>query len=47
MKIQFAPTWEEFAAKMKNKMNIGKVDCTAYQEICNQYGVTGYPTLKM
>jgi len=44
---KFGPTWEEFAAKMKNKMNIGKVDCTAYQEICNQYGVTGYPTLKI
>jgi len=44
---KFGPTWEEFAQKMKNKMNIGKVDCTAYQDICNQYGVTGYPTLKI
>ncbi|ORX55239.1 hypothetical protein BCR36DRAFT_581283 [Piromyces finnis] len=44
---RFAPTWEEFAAKMKNKMNIGKVDCTVYTDICNKYGVTGYPTLKI
>jgi len=44
---RFGPTWEEFAGKMKNKMNIGKVDCTAYQDICNKYGVTGYPTLKI
>jgi len=44
---KFGPTWEEFAVKMKNKMNIGKVDCTAYQDICNKYGVTGYPTLKV
>jgi len=44
---KFGPTWEEFAGKMKNKMNIGKVDCTVYQDICNKYGVTGYPTLKI
>jgi len=44
---KFGPTWEEFAGKMKNKMNIGKVDCTAYGAICNKYRVTGYPTLKI
>ncbi|ORX75823.1 thioredoxin-like protein [Anaeromyces robustus] len=44
---KFGPTWEEFAVKMKNKMNIGKVDCTTYEDICRKYGVTGYPTLKV
>jgi len=44
---RFGPTWEEFAGKMKNKMNIGKLDCTLYGDICNKYGITGYPTLKI
>jgi len=44
---RFGPTWEEFAGMMKNKMNIGKVDCTAYADICSKYGVTHYPTLKI
>lgn len=47
---RLAPTWEEFATKLKeNKspIGVGKMDCTVsdHQSICSQYGVRGYPTL--
>jgi len=42
-----APTWSEYATNVKGEYNIAKVDCTVDTESCSQFGVTGYPTLKL
>ncbi|KAJ3109954.1 hypothetical protein HDU96_007033 [Phlyctochytrium bullatum] len=41
-----APTWEQFAAKMKGKVNVGKVDCTTESNLQRMYGIKGFPTLR-
>lgn len=44
------PTWEELGESFSNSESviIGNVDCTTDggKTICNEYGVTAYPTLK-
>lgn len=43
-----APKYEEAATELKAKnIPLVKVDCTAEEEVCNEYGVEGYPTLKI
>ncbi|KAF2084538.1 disulfide isomerase PDI1 protein [Saccharata proteae CBS 121410] len=43
-----APEYEEAATQLKEKgIPIGKVDCTVQTELCQDYGVEGYPTLKV
>ncbi|TPX54039.1 hypothetical protein SeMB42_g00442 [Synchytrium endobioticum] len=42
---KLAPVWEDFAGKMKNKLIVATVDCTAESVLCKQKGVRGYPTL--
>jgi protein disulfide-isomerase A1 len=43
-----APEYEEAATSMKEKdIKLVKVDCTEESELCQQYGVEGYPTLKV
>ena len=42
---RLAPTWEEFAIKYSDMVNIGEVDCTVYNGLCNEYSVRSYPTL--
>ncbi|KAL9072458.1 MAG: hypothetical protein Q9157_005104 [Trypethelium eluteriae] len=43
-----APEYEEAATTLKEKeIPLAKVDCTAESELCSQYGVEGYPTLKV
>ncbi|KAF2738022.1 disulfide-isomeras-like protein [Polyplosphaeria fusca] len=43
-----APEYEEAATKLKEKdIPLVKVDCTEHQELCQEYGVEGYPTLKV
>ena len=43
-----APEYEEAATTLKDKnIPLAKVDCTAEQDLCQDYGVEGYPTLKV
>ncbi|KAM7224241.1 protein disulfide-isomerase [Rhypophila decipiens] len=43
-----APEYEEAATSLKEKnIKLVKVDCTEETELCQQYGVEGYPTLKV
>ncbi|ORY20789.1 thioredoxin-like protein [Naematelia encephala] len=44
-----APHYEEAATELKSKKKIklAKVDCTENQALCGEYGVNGYPTLKV
>lgn len=43
-----APEYEEAATSLKEKdIPIAKVDCTEEAELCQSYGVEGYPTLKV
>lgn len=43
---RLAPTWEQFAADSKDAAyTVAEVDCTAQRELCQKYGVNGYPTI--
>jgi len=43
-----APEYEIAATTLKEKnIALAKVDCTEEQDLCQQYGVEGYPTLKV
>jgi len=43
-----APHYEEAATALKEKdIKIAKVDCVDQPELCQQHGVSGYPTLKV
>jgi protein disulfide-isomerase A1 len=43
-----APEYEEAATTLKEKdIALAKIDCTAEAELCQEYGVEGYPTLKV
>lgn len=43
-----APKYEEAATELKSKdIPLVKVDCTAEEDLCRDYGVDGYPTLKV
>ncbi|KAK1769621.1 protein disulfide-isomerase precursor [Phialemonium atrogriseum] len=43
-----APEYEEAATSLKEKnIRLAKVDCTEEADLCQSYGVEGYPTLKV
>ncbi|KAI9208317.1 thioredoxin-like protein [Polychytrium aggregatum] len=42
-----APTWEVLARELKNKVNVGKVDCTVETGLQKKYKIAGFPTLKI
>jgi protein disulfide-isomerase A1 len=43
-----APKYEEAATELKDKnIALVKVDCTEEEELCRDYEVDGYPTLKV
>ena len=45
---KLAPEYEEAATTLKDKnVPLVKVDCTAEADLCKDYGVEGYPTIKV
>ena len=43
-----APEYEEAATSLKEKnIKLAKVDCTEQADLCQEFGVEGYPTLKV
>lgn len=43
-----APEYEEAATTLKEKdIALAKVDCTEEADLCKEYGVEGYPTIKV
>ena len=43
-----APEYEEAATQLKEKdIALVKVDCTEEADLCKDYGVEGYPTVKV
>lgn len=43
-----APEYEEAATTLKEKnIALAKVDCTEEADLCQSFGVEGYPTLKV
>ncbi|KAI1902098.1 hypothetical protein AGOR_G00041210 [Albula goreensis] len=44
------PVWQEVGAELKSSgslVNVGKMDATAYSGIASEFGVRGYPTIKL
>ena len=46
---RMGPTWAELHQRNKGKFNVAKVDCTTPEakDICSQFEVKGYPTVKL
>ncbi|KAK6476905.1 protein disulfide-isomerase A3-like [Huso huso] len=44
---RLAPEYESAATRLKGIVSLAKVDCTANTNVCNKFGVSGYPTLKI
>jgi len=43
---RMAPTWDELAGQAAG-FGVAKVDCTQEKATCQEYGVRGYPTIKL
>jgi thioredoxin domain-containing protein 5 len=47
---RLAPAWSQYATTVKERelpYNVAKVDCTIQKDICQKFGIRGYPTLKL
>lgn len=42
-----APEWEAAASELKGSVKLGAVDATVASSLAQQYGVKGYPTIKL
>jgi protein disulfide-isomerase-like protein len=43
---QLGPTFIQLGPRLRNRVNVGKVDCTVQKATCNEQKVKGYPTIK-
>jgi len=43
---KLAPTYDKVATSLKDKVKVGKVDCTVETGLAKRFGIRGYPTLK-
>ncbi|KAI8997198.1 hypothetical protein BDB01DRAFT_24132 [Pilobolus umbonatus] len=39
------PVWDKMASSLQNKVNVGEVNCETSRALCNEYQVSGLPTL--
>ena len=44
---QLAPEWEEAAKKLKGSVKLGAVDATVHNSLAQEYGIKGFPTIKL
>ena len=42
-----APAWKKAATALKGVVNVGAVDADSHKQLAGQYGVTGFPTIKI
>ena len=42
-----APAWKKAATALKGVVNVGAVDADTHKQLAGQYGVTGFPTIKI
>ncbi|KAI0204874.1 thioredoxin-like protein [Astrocystis sublimbata] len=40
-----APNWQQMAKEMKNKLNVGEVNCDIESRLCKDVRLRGYPTI--
>lgn len=40
-----APTWDQLAKTMRDKLNVAEVDCVKESRLCKDIGVKAYPTI--
>lgn len=40
-----APTWNSLGREMREKLNIGEVNCDVERRLCKDVGIRGYPTI--
>jgi protein disulfide-isomerase-like protein len=43
---QLAPIYVQLGPRLRNRVNVAKVDCTTQKNTCNEKGIKGYPTIK-
>merc|ERR1719394_784996 len=43
----FAPEYQKAAKALKGIIGVGAVDCDQHKSLCGQYGVQGFPTVKV
>lgn len=41
------PIYDKLAAEMKDQFNIIAVNCDANRALCNQNGISGFPTIRL
>jgi len=42
-----APAWKKAAGALKGVVNVGAVDADAHKQLAGQYGIKGFPTIKI
>ena len=42
-----APAWKKAAGALKGVVNVGAVDADNHKQLAGQYGIKGFPTIKI